>query len=292
MKKQIIGAYGYYYDDEKNIIYPFENIDSYGFFSTFTLMLTSLMGVYFEHGKTPDVIGGNILNNLKSVEERNNGYDMYHHFFHIDKDYEIEIENLPPMYNANDHHKIYTEEELKYYYPFFRKYFNLNDNVQKKVDFLMKKYNIDLENTVAIVYRGTDKWTDLGGFLSMNPALYLRLGSTLKEKNQNLRFLVQTEDEGVRRQFSQSYIKSFYFDETSVSKSTYQPIFLENIGNKFEWAEYYVASLWILSKCKILITYTGNSAFFMYLNRNTTKNMYQEITFTETDFLKYFANNK
>lgn len=215
---------------------------------------------------------------------------MYHHFFHIDKNYEINID-LPLMYNANDHHKIYSEDELKYYYPFFKKYFNLNDNVQKKVDILMKKYDIDLDNTVAIVYRGTDKWTDLGGFLSMNPSLYLRLGTTLKEKNQNLKFIGQTEDEGVRRQFSQSYLKSIYFEETSVSKSTYEPIFLENIDNKIEWAEYYAASLWILSKCNYLITYTGNSAFFMYLNRNTTKNLYREITFQETDFLKYFANN-
>lgn len=47
MKKQIIGAYGYYYDDEKNIIYPFENIDSYGFFFDFYVNANIINGCLF-----------------------------------------------------------------------------------------------------------------------------------------------------------------------------------------------------------------------------------------------------
>lgn len=58
--------YGYDYDSEKNILIGREDIKDYGFFSTFTLLLTSIMVVHRKFGKTPDDIDGtNLLRKLK-----------------------------------------------------------------------------------------------------------------------------------------------------------------------------------------------------------------------------------
>jgi hypothetical protein len=48
--------YGYDYDDIENKLTAREDIKNYGFFSTFTLLLTSIMTVYRKFGKTPDII--------------------------------------------------------------------------------------------------------------------------------------------------------------------------------------------------------------------------------------------
>jgi hypothetical protein len=62
--------------------------------------------------------------------------------------------------------------------------------------------------------------------------------------------------------------------------------------DKLEWSENYVAALFLHSKSKYLITYTGNSAFFLYLSRGTTNNLYQEITFTNNNYDDFFSINK
>jgi hypothetical protein len=81
-------------------------------------------------------------------------------------------------------------------------------------------------------------------------------------------------------------------NETLVSNRDDYPLFLHLQENKLEWSENYVAALFLHSKSKYLITYTGNSAFFLYLSRGTTNNLYQEITFTNNNYDDFFSINK
>jgi hypothetical protein len=158
--------YGYDYDDIENKLTAREDIKNYGFFSTFTLLLTSIMTVYRKFGKTPDII--DCKKGMAKFKNEEN-FDLYHHFFHINNDIEINFdEELPVPLSPDDHHTVYSE-----------KYIN--------------------------------------------------------------------------------------------------------------WCEFYIASLWIQAKSKYVITYTGNSSFFVYLVRQTTKNFIQEITFTK-NYNDFFIN--
>jgi hypothetical protein len=280
-------GYGYDYDTEKNILIGKTEISNYGFFSTFTLLLTAIMITYKRFHKLPeDIDGTNLLRNLC----RENGYDMYKHFFHINKESVIDLEyNMPVPFTNDDQHTVYEEKYTKYYCEFYKKYFNLNENVVNKINFMKEKYNIDSENTVSIVYRGTDKWTDFGGFNHISPGLYLRLAREIKENNPGIDVLIQSESSSVNRIFRES-IGAKEISETLTSKIDGTPIFLYLQENKLEWAEYYVACVMLHSKSKILVTYTGNTSFFLYLNRGTTKNMYQEPTFKTNDNKEFFIH--
>jgi len=285
--------YGYDYDSEKNILIGREDIKDYGFFSTFTLLLTSIMVVHGKFGKTPDNIDGtNLLRKLKKNDDK----DVYHYFFHIDKTISIDLpKEIPVPYSPNDHHTIYKEENSKFYDPFFRKYFNVNENIISKILHLKNKYSIEENNTIAVIFRDSDKWTDMGGFNYVSAAGYLRMckdviENVIEESNQRPKIIIQSENQGVVETFQQAF-GAIFLSETSLGNPSdvYPPIPL-NDDVRMEWAEYYIASLWLLSKCKYVITYTGNSEFFVYLNRGTTNNLIQEITFTK-NYKEFFTKN-
>ena len=273
----------------ENILIGREDIKDYGFFSTFTLMMTSLMVVYKKFKKTPIKIDGKFL--LRKLK-RDADIDMYHYFFHIDESIDINFdEELPVPFSPDDQHTIYSEKYTKYYQPFFKKYFNINDNIQNKIKILQEKYNVNQENTISVIYRDSDKWTDMGGFNYISAGGYFRKCKEIIESEEiRPNVIIQSENSGVIKIFHEAFGSTF-FTETSLGNSSeiYPPIPI-NDDIKLEWSEYYVASLWILSKCKHVITYTGNSSFFVYLNRGTTKNFIQEITFTK-NYNEFFVTN-
>jgi hypothetical protein len=279
-------SFGYDYDNEKNILIGRNDIKDAGFFSTFTLMICAIMTVYEKFHRLPDDIDGTSL--LKQLD-KNGGYDMYHHFFNMNKTINIPFDSFPFKPDPNEHHTIYTEEKIKYFKPFFDRYFNLNDNVISKIHFLKEKYKIESEKTISIIYRDTDKWIDFGGFNYVSAGPYMRIGREILTNNPDYRVLIQTENDGVKHHMGNG-IRATFIDETLTSETSISPIFNHYKGNKMEWSEYYVAALWIHSKSNYLITYTGNSAFFLYLNRGTTKNMIQEITFTK-NYNDFFIKN-
>ena len=281
--------YGYDYDSEKNILIGRENIKDYGFFSTFTLMMTSLMFVFKKFKKTPTGIDGKFL--LRKLK-RDLEIDMYNYFFHIDDSVEINFdEELPVPFSPDDQHTIYSEKYLKYYLPFFKKYFNINQNITEKISFLKKKYNVNENNTISIIYRSSDKWTDMGGFNYISAAGYFRKCKDIIDSEEvRPNIIIQSEDNGVIKTFQKSFGSTFFMETLLGNSSEIYPPIPLNDDIKLEWSEYYVASLWILSKCKHVITYTGNSSFFIYLNRGTTKNFTQEITFTK-NYDEFFVTN-
>lgn len=282
--------YGYDYDTVENKLIGREDIKSYGFFSTFTLLLTSIMVVYKKYKKTPDVIDGSaLLQKLKKDSE----IDMYHYFFHINNDIIIDFQDieLPVPFSPDDQHTLYSEEYSKYYNVFFKKYFNVNNNIVDKINLLKNKYNISLENTISVIYRDSDKWTDLGGFNYISAAGYFNKCKDIINNDALINtVLIQSENTGVVQTFQQG-LGAKYFEETSIGKNHYlYPPIPVDTDNILEWSEYYVAALWLHSKAKYVITYTGNSAFFVYLNRGTTNNLTQEITFTK-NYNDFFVTN-
>lgn len=281
-------TYGYDYDLDNNILIGRSDISNYGFFSTFTLLITALMGTYNKYKKLPsDIDGKKLLRHLSSDPTK----DMYKHFFHINQTTDINFETpMPVPFTNDDQHTVYSEKNINYYSKFFSRYFEINENIKNKVDELLKKYSIDSENTISIIYRSTDKWTDMGGFNHISPALYMRLTRKLKEENPHYKVFIQSESTGINRVFHEAFGANS-IAETLTSSREDLPLFLHLKENKIEWAEYYVASLIVHSKSKILITYTGNSSFFTYLSRGTTNGMYQEITFTKNNYEDFFVKN-
>lgn len=278
--------YGYDYDIENNIIIGRKDISNYGFFSTFTLLITAIMGVYNRYKKIPiDIDGTNLLRHLSKDPEK----DMYKHFFHIDTNVNINFETPMPVPICNDdQHTLYSESNIQFYKEFYKRFFNPNTNILDKIKLIQEKYLYDPEKSISVIYRSTDKWTDMGGFNHISPALYFRQTRKLKEENPDYTVLIQSESDGINLMFHQAFGATF-IQETLTSNNDGLPLFLHLEENKLDWAENYVAALLVHSKSKKLITYTGNSAFFIYLSRGTTKGMYQEKTFMNNNFEDFFT---
>jgi hypothetical protein len=281
--------FGYDYDDETNTLITKDWIRSYGFFSTFTLLITSLMAVYKQFGVLVDNIdSSNMLYLLKRDVPLD--YDIYQHFFKIDKDYK-----LPEDYDISDfnfgpnhHHTIYKEEHLKYFLPFVKKYFNFSDLILERSEFLKSKYNIVPEKTISVIYRDSDKWTDLGTFLYVTAGAYLRMVYKIKEIDPGCDFYIQTENEGVKTHLTAGHGAKFIEETKTGTTSTSAPL-IHFQNDILEWGTNYVSALNLHSKSKYLITYTGNSAFFLYLFRGNIDNFIQEKTF-EMDFNTFFTD--
>lgn len=280
--------FGYDYDDVTNTLIGKELIQDYGFFSTFTLMLTSIMVIYKKFKVLPENIDGKYL--LRKLK-KDKHVDMYSHFFHINKKITIDFDDeIPVPFSPDDHHSLYSEKYIKYYKPFFDKYFNLNKCISEKIKEIKIKYKFDSDNSISVIFRDSDKWTDFGGFNYISAGAYVRKCSEIKSKEPNLSVLIQSENLGVVKSFKE-FFNSIFFVETELGNSSeiYPPIPIDD-EKKILWSEYYVASLWIHSKSKYVITYTGNSAFFIYLCRGTTKNLIQEVTFTK-NYNDFFIEN-
>jgi hypothetical protein len=280
--------YGYDYDEELNELIARQDIENYGFFSTFTLMLTSIMTVYRLFKKTPDTI--NCKNVLKKLKQ-DDSVDMYHYFFKINNDIIINFEETLPYFSPDVQHSLYTEKNMKYYLPFVKKYFNFNENIISKIQFIKSKYNIDPNNTISVVYRDSDKWTDHGGFSYVSAGPYVRKCRDIISKEEvRPTVIIQSENLGIIREFKSMFFSTF-IEETSLENPcfTYPPIPVDE-SKKLEWAEFYIAALYLHSQSKHVITYTGNSAFFIFLFREHTTNFIQEITFTK-NYNDFFITN-
>lgn len=283
--------FGYDYDDESNTLIAKDWIRNYGFFSTFTLMLTSIMIVYKKFGVLVDNIDSkNCLYLLK--KEIDLDYDIYHRFFKINKniDDSLFIKDTVVPFSPDDHHTVYKEEYVKYYKPFFDRYFTLSENTNAVYSNLKQKYNFDFENSISIVYRDTDKFTDFGGFNYVCAAPYYRLAHNIKEKDRDCKVYIQTESNKVMSYFRNA-ISATFIEETGLVKEDDTAPLIHYKKDLLNWADNYISSLYLHAQSKYLITYTGNSSLFLYLKRGTTKNMYQEITFTK-NYMDFFYTNQ
>lgn len=266
-------SFGYYYYPEENKIESMDIIQDYGLFSTFTLLLSTITIVHRDYKVLPDKF--DLSNALRKFKE-DKSIDMYKVLFKIDES--INIDNAEPM-GPDHHHEIYTDEKIKKLYPYVRRYFNLSDEVCEIKDKLIEKYNLKDKEFLSVIYRGTDQFTDRGGFISVNCSAYEKLAkdiiSKIDPKNRNV--LIQSEEPRVVSYFKGS-LGAKFIEETNIGQidNNGAPVPLKDVET---WVKYYIASIYIHSKSKTLITYTGNSGFFTALFRGNMENVYQETTF-------------
>lgn len=278
-------SFGFDYNTNSNTLSPNPTIINYGFFSTFNLLLTAVISTYAKYNKLPEIDGKNILGNLNADPEK----DMYKHFFEIDDSIKIPDHKNVTTISPDCHHMVYTEDHLKIVKPFFDRYFKPNHHIHWKINNLISKYEIDPDNSLSVIIRGTDKWTDFGGFITMGPGTYSKMTQELINDNPNIKVLVQSEHKNIVKFFKNKFT-AIFFEETKTTDNADLPIFLNDIDDKLDWAEWYVASLWVHARSKYIITYSGNSSYFVYLIRGYTKNFYQEIAFLKP-VEEYFIHN-
>jgi len=155
---------------------------------------------------------------------------------------------------------------------FVAKYFAPTKSIVDIRDILLRKYSIDVDNTLAIYYRGTDKKreTVLGTFET-----YYEKIDAIRAKNVGLKLLIQTDTQQFKEYMNTKYDDILYIDENRVSSSD-RGIHNETTPSQnYIDAKYLLSTVLILSRCKYIICSSGNVSIWIMLYRGNAKNVYQ-----------------
>lgn len=236
------------------------------------------------------------------------GLDFYKKGYSLDKDiypYLFKVNNdLIPNYSHNtllSHADIsemwkLNSEQLFMIRPYIDKYFSPSQRVLDKVEYYKTKYNIYPNNTIAVYFRGTDRYIHkFEHDVATKPLLITEKLKEIQEKNPNLIILLQSDDLTAITSISKNVKNCISISEPNFKPSDdgypihygsldrkelaiicYYCVEGNNRSSLFEdgiqHAIDYIAFLILASQCKFIVTHTGHGPLWMLLYRNSLEN--------------------
>ena len=145
------------------------------------------------------------------------------------------------------------------------------------VDRLKNKYQIDLDKTISVFYRGNDKHREVK---IASYEEFLNQINIAYSKNTDCRILIQTDVKDFLEYCLENFQyrdKIFYFEELPFIEGN-PNISVHHIipkNKRTQFGLYYLSSTYIISQSKIVLTHTGNSALWSVLYRGNGENVHQ-----------------
>lgn len=241
-----------------------------GFFSCCSVACYDIIKYIKQHQSVPEVDFSKTFSLYKDFQDQN----VYNMCFKFNQSQELNFDKISKINYKRISLFDYKNEDLVSIEPIIQKWFNPSDLVLEYVQFFIKKYEIDTSRTLAICFRGTDKFIDIEetsyeSFISHVPSII---------KNEDInRVFIQTDQIQFIDFFKNYYpnIPVFNIQEiptTNSKKHLYKGIIEEN---KTSHAQMFLAAMQILSSCKFLINHTGNVARWIVKYRGSTHNTMQ-----------------
>lgn len=227
--------------------------------------------------------------------------DLYHCLFEINDGY-IPTYSHNTVFSHRSMPKYYriTDEDIFMIQPFIKKYFSPSKDVLDKVEYYKIKYNICPENTVAVYFRGTDRYSCIFDYeIKDKPSLIIENLKQIQEKNPNLTILLQSDDlraldtiskhidncitiaESNFRPSDDGYPVHYGYLDTKliyaalwaycVDGSNRSSLFEDGVQHAIE----FMAFLILASQCKFVVTHVGHAPMWISLYRNTLENCIQ-----------------
>lgn len=239
-----------------------------GIFSCCTVRLESILAYFNQHHTTPKIVDSSTQ---FSYYKENINENISKDLFAQREDVTIQWDGQPIKITQSS-----DEQQFSNYHnicfatitPFIKKYFSPSNLITNTVEQLEASSKIDYENTCVIRYRGTDKEAE-----TVQPPFSEILDKALaiKEKHPLIQFAVQTDDKEFRK-FIYRALGDCCFE---VENSTW-----EGWSGKKDFIDFY-ASIFLLSKCKYLITTSGNGELWLMLFRGHANGVYQYLQHKE-----------
>ena len=248
-----------------------------GFYSNEFQVFTSLLTL-LRHGIVPERIDYSLgFRHFKKNPEQN----IYPDFHQIDSSVKMDLFSKVQLPDSNRFQpNLYN---FSIYSQIRNRFFNPSSIILDKKNFLREKYNIEFEKTISVLYRGTDKGTELR---LAYPLDYLYITKQLLADNPNFKVLLQTDQTQVIQMFYDELgDKLITFEETpSTTSNNVIWNLMEKKGvDSIDWSQWFDAALRCVADCKYLINHTGNVAFFANLYRGSLEGVTQ---FDERGLLK------
>jgi hypothetical protein len=248
-------------------------IHNAGFFSCCSVRLHHIINFFNTHRRLPVSIDSSCLFAAYKINANNHEEDISKLLFEDQPFQNIEfVRNVD--YIESYQYKPYKKLDLNNINPFIEKYFNPTKEVLDYIEFLEQKYNIDYANIASVFYRGNDKVTEtvIGSYSE-----YFNKCQEIYNKNNNIKFLIQTDELEFRDEFKNNFSNSFFLEEMPCIKSRKYSVVHKLINRKErpEFGKKILSATKIVSKCKHLVTHSGNCGIWAVLFRGNTENVHQ-----------------
>lgn len=241
-----------------------------GFFSCCSVACYDIIKHIKQHQSVPEVDFSKTFSLYKDFQDQN----VHNMCFKFNQSQELNVDKISKINYNRISLFDYKNEDLLSIEPVIQKWFCPSDLVLDYVQSFIKKYEIDTSRTLAICFRGTDKFIDIEetsyeSFISHVPNI-------IKSQGIN-RVFIQSDQTQFIDFFKNYYPKIPVFNiqeipTTSSKKHLYKGIIEEN---KISHAQMFLAAMQILSRCKFLINHTGNVARWIVKYRGSTHNTMQ-----------------
>ena len=239
-----------------------------GFYSNQTQAFLSTL-ILLSHGILPDKIDYSMgFKRFKSDPER----DIFPDFYRINPDQEVTPKNI---ILPDENRKQFEIYDFEYYNQVVKRFFNPSGVVTDRWQMLTEKYDIDPEKTVSVLYRGTDKGTEVR---LASPEDYLDVVKQILDQTPANRVLVQTDQTQVLDYFKSELgdmVVSFSETPSTSGKDAMNTV-MENEGkDTMDWMQWFDAALRCVAECAYVVNHTGNCGLWMNLYRGNVDNVFQ-----------------
>jgi len=250
---------------------------SSGFFSCCTLRLRKIIFYYNKYGIMPIVDSSQQWSTYKDVPG-----DITHTLFNT---VNIDFDSIRHVEYSTDTVEDQFSDFSKINYnevsTFIRRYFGISDHIKNIETQLLDKYNINVNNTIAVCYRGSDKRTETNvpTYEEMLERIHI-----IKQQNPNHSILLQTDEIEFLNTVKLRIPDIITIEETvKVTRNNRAVQFYISMGQRLSTAMIFLAVMQILSKCDHVILNSGNVGMWVCLFRNNTQNVSQ---YLDTGWIK------
>lgn len=236
-----------------------------GFFSLATLALAEVSSVEFEIDEISAKYSHRYFKNSDSENPWKQLYTL------PDRSVKITTKDKQSA-DTLRHHSNYKNIDYSGVTKLVNKYFNPSEECKKILAKLENKYQINYPETIAVCFRGTDKYKEVA---PSSIEEYINAVQSALNVAPNARILIQTDSKKFRDAFVDRLgEKCFFLEELPVTDSSLA-IHYHIQGDRTQFAQYILASVLIIAKCNYVITHTGNTSYWICLYRGGCENLIQ-----------------
>jgi hypothetical protein len=241
----------------------------HGFFSCLSVRLLDIVNFIKYNNKLPnDVDSSELFSLYKDIDNQNNDitYDYFKRYNNIKCKNFINC-SFSHNFQYIDYAKLHTNNS-----GLINKYFNPSEKINETVINLQKIYKINIDNTVGVYYRGTDKYCETP--IAEFDDFYNKIVSIKDIENKQI--IIQTDTTQFLDYIKNKKLNNVIIIKENSTSSTRRGIHKEKTGKEnHECMIYLFSTFLILSKCKYFICSSGNCSLWMVLYRGHGKNIRQ-----------------
>jgi len=233
-----------------------------GFFCQSSVLFTCILEYYKINNKWPEFIDTTEQMGIyKSSEQKD--VDIVCDFFKTNEN--IKQINPHAFFHPDFHYGDIWTFPYYDYEPIVKRYFNPSDKIQNIIQNLEKKYNLNYDNICSIYYRGTDKSTEapILSKIFMKDRI-----EHIKQESPDIQLLFQSDQTEFIQEMKQQYPDAIFFEENTHNTGNIGVHnYYKNTDDNYHIILNFVAIMFIMSRCKYIITGAGNCGLWLALLR-------------------------